>query len=286
MAAGLWRAGLRNGAPARLSDARHERPGGARGPGAHPRMLWRRSPPRGADELAAFQTTRWSLIVAARGATPDARDALDLLCRAYRPAVISYLRRYGYARPDAEDVAQDFFTRFVEKRFQDVADPQRGRFRMFLRTALRHFVASAHAHDHAARRRPLQPGAGLDPEQLDSGESPERAFERAWALTVLGRALERLRDEAVAAEKLPLFERLRGFLVEAPEPRDYERVAADLDMRPNTVAVATHRLRERLRELVRAELSDTVAGPNELAEELVALRAALEGPAVPALLER
>lgn len=236
--------------------------------------------------MAAFQTTRWSLIVAARGASPDAREALDLLCRCYRPAVISYLRRYGYARADADDLAQDFFTRFVEKRFQDVADPQRGRFRMFLRAALRHFVASAHAHDHAARRHPQHAGGAIDPEHVDSGESPERAFERAWALTVLGRALERLRDEAVVAERLPLFERLRGFLVEAPEPRDYERVAAELDMRPNTVAVATHRLRERLRELVRAELSDTVAGPEDLAGELEALRAALEGPAAPALVDR
>lgn len=286
MAAGLWRAGPGNGASARLFGGHDPVRAGPRVSGAPARMLWCRTSPRGALELAAFQTTRWSLIVAARGVTPDARDALDLLCRAYRPAVVSYLRRYGYARADADDVAQDFFTRFVEKRFQDVADPQRGRFRMFLRTALRHFVASAHAHDHAARRAPLQAGAGVDPDRVDGGESPERAFERAWALTVLGRALERLREEAEAADKSLLFERLRGFLVEAPEPRDYERVAAELSMRPNTVAVATHRLRERLRELVRAELSDTVAGPQDLAEELEALRAALEGPAGPALLER
>lgn len=236
--------------------------------------------------MAGFQTTRWSLIVAARGASADARDALDLLCRCYRPAVISYLRRYGYARADADDVAQDFFARFVERRFQDVADPQRGRFRMFLRTALRHFVTSAHDHAHAARRRPADAGAAIDPDLVDSGESPEHAFERAWAMTVLGRALERLREEAAAAGKLALFERLSGFLVEAPEPRDYQRVATVLGLRPNTVAVATHRLRERLRELVRAELSDTVAGPEDLREELQALRAALEGPAAPALVDR
>lgn len=236
--------------------------------------------------MAGFQTTRWSLIVAARGASPDAREALDLLCRCYRPAVISYLRRYGYARADADDLAQDFFARFVEKRFQEVADPQRGRFRMFLRTALRHFVASAHAREHAARRQPANAGAGIDPERIDSGESPERAFERAWALTVMGRALERLRTEAVAAGKTPLFDHLSCFLVEAPEPRDYERVAAALGMRPNTVAVATHRLRARLRELVNAELSDTVTGPEDLAEEIEALQAALEGPIAPSLVER
>ena len=103
--------------------------------------------------------------MAARGVTPDARDALDLLCRAYRPAVVSYLRRYGYARADADDVAQDFFTRFVEKRFQDVADPQRGRFRMFLRTALRHFVASAHVC--TARRAHGRPDRGMRLHQLD-----------------------------------------------------------------------------------------------------------------------
>lgn len=214
--------------------------------------------------MAGFETTRWSLVLAAREEGPDARAALEALCRAYRPAVLAYVRGWGYSRSDAEDVTQGFFARLVEKRVHAAADPLRGRFRVFLRTALHNFMVSARESANAGRRRPAQGTAAVEVDDLPThadDDLPERAFERAWALVVVHRAMRRLRREADAAGKRELFDRLQGFLLEAPERDDYERLAAESGTRPNTIAVATHRLRQRLRELVREEVAETVDDP-------------------------
>jgi RNA polymerase sigma-70 factor (ECF subfamily) len=228
--------------------------------------------------MGAFQTTRWSLILAARDDTPTARGALDALCRAYRPAVLTYVRGRGHSRGEAEDLTQGFFARFLERGLHASADPARGRFRVYLRTALHNFLVNSYEHDAAERRRPAQRPVELDPDRLaaEAGEDlPERAFERAWAVTVVQRALQRLRREARAAGKGELFTRLQGFLLESPEADDYPRIAADLGVRANTVAVATHRLRQRLRELVREELADTVDRTEDVEEEYAALVGAM-----------
>ena len=231
--------------------------------------------------MAGFQTTRWSLILASRTAAPDAREALEQLCRAYRPAVFSYLRSRGYPRDVAEDHTQGFFTRFLERRIHEVADPARGRFRVLLRTSLDRYLSDAREHERAAKRGGGRETAELVDEMAEAGaaESPERQFELAWALTVLDRALAALQGEAAASGKASLFERVREFLTEAPDADDYARLAVELGMRPNTLAVAVHRLRGRLRELVRAELAETVENPSDVAEELKALRGVLGGPA-------
>ena len=224
--------------------------------------------------MGVFQTTRWSLIVAARDDTPDARRALDSLCRTYRPAVFAYVRGHGYARGDAEDLTQGFFTRFLEKGLHETADPARGRFRVYLRTALHNFLVNAHERDAAQRRRPAQRNQDMDPDELpaEAGDDlPERAFERAWALTVVSRAMQKLRREAKAAGKAELFGKLHGFLLESPAPDDYPRIAAEMGTRTNTIAVATHRLRQRLRELVCAELAETVMQPEDVESEYTAL---------------
>jgi RNA polymerase sigma-70 factor (ECF subfamily) len=230
--------------------------------------------------MAGFQTTRWSLIVASRDPAPDAREALEQLCRAYRPAVFSYLRSRGYPRDAAEDHTQGFFTRFLERRIHEVADPARGRFRVLVRTALDHYLADAREHERAAKRGSGQGTAELNEEIASGGaaDSPEHQFELAWALTVLDRAMVALGAEARASGKFDLFERVREFLTEAPDPDDYARVGAELGMRPNTLAVAVHRLRGRMRELVRIELAETVADPSDVGEELRALRGVLGGP--------
>jgi RNA polymerase sigma-70 factor (ECF subfamily) len=217
--------------------------------------------------MGNFQTTRWSLVLAAREDHPDARDALDALCRAYHPAVLAFVRGWGYSRSDAEDLTQSFFARFLEKRVHAAADPARGRFRVFLRTALHNFVINAQGRAAAVRRRPPPGASGLDPDTLPTEadtDLPERAFERAWALLVVNRALQRLRREAKAAGKADLFARLQGFLLEPPGPDDYARVAREISTRPNTIAVATHRMRQRLHELVRVELADTVSDADEV----------------------
>ena len=229
--------------------------------------------------MTAFATTRWSLILESRSDSVSAREALEQLCGAYRGPVLAYVRHRGYGREEAEDLTQEFFAHFLAERIHHAADPARGRFRAYLLGALRYFLA-----DQATARSAQKRGGGARHEalgelELEGGDQPERVFERHWALTVMQRALTRLRAEAEAAGKEALFDELRDFLVEQPSTDDYERVCARLGMRRNTLAVAVHRMRHRLRDLIRAELSDTVLAPEDVDAELGALREVLGGAA-------
>lgn len=233
--------------------------------------------------MAKFDSTQWSLVLRAREDTPDARTALDRLCRVYRPPVLAYIRSRGYANEATEDLAQTFFTRFIEDAYHASADPERGRFRAFLLVALKRFLINQDAEAHALKRggdislRRLD-DSQLDVEQLPTGDGgPERVFERSWAVAVLDAAMRKLRREADEAGKMPLFEQLAEFLTERPDEADYERAARTLKLRRNTLAVAVHRLRHRLRELVRAELAQTTAAHEDLESELRDLRATLAG---------
>lgn len=223
-----------------------------------------------------FETTRWSLVLAAGSDEAQARDALDQLCRIYRPAVLAWLRGRGHDRSDAEDLTQGFFARFIEKRLHESAMPERGRFRTYLRTALHNFVVNAIEYEQAARRHGVA-AAGVDPESLSGSEldAPDRAFERAWALALVQRAMQRLRKETEASGKSALFARLQECLVESPEDDAYARIAAEFNTRPNTIAVAAHRLRQRLRALVREEVACTVADPADIDAEYSAVAAHL-----------
>lgn len=231
--------------------------------------------------MGSFETTRWSLVLRARGEPADARAALEILCRTYRPPVLAYIRSRGYTADAAEDLAQTFFAYFLEDAWHAKADPARGRFRSFLLTALKRFLIDAHAESRALKRgggyhfESLEAETNADGASQAGGESPERVFERDWAVAVLDAAIQRLRVEAEHAGKLALFERLSEFLVERPDEADYARAAAELNLRRNTLAVAVHRMRHRLRELVREELTETTAGRDELECELRELRAAL-----------
>ncbi|HEY2394970.1 MAG TPA: hypothetical protein VGH81_03175 [Rudaea sp.] len=231
--------------------------------------------------MSRFDTTHWSIVARARGDSRDARAALESLCRAYRPPVLAYIRGRGYAPDVAEDLAQTFFERFVEDAYQTVADPERGRFRAFLLTALKRFLINADAEAHAIKRGGAVRMAVLTDDQpsvtdwmVDSA-SPERAFERDWALAVLDTAMRRLRGEAEEAGKTQMFDFLHEFLTERPDEKDYARAAEALNLRRNTLAVAVHRLRHRLRELVREEIAQTTVGRAELEAELRELRATL-----------
>ncbi len=233
--------------------------------------------------MTRFDSTQWSMVLRARGASSEGRTALDTLCRVYRPPVLAYIRGRGYSSDAADDLAQTFFARLLEEEYHATADPARGRFRAFLLTALKRFLINADVH-----ARTLKRGGGTRIDRLDdadgdigelsSGEDgPERAFERSWAVTLLDTAARRLRTEADEAGKLEMFEQLQEFLTEAPDEADYARAAAALNLRRNTLAVAVHRLRHRLRELVREELSQTTAGQEDLESELRLLRSTLAG---------
>jgi RNA polymerase sigma-70 factor (ECF subfamily) len=230
--------------------------------------------------MTRFDSTQWSVVVRARGSTPDARDALNELCRTYRPPVLAFIRGRGYGVDAAEDLAQAFFALFLADAYHATADPARGRFRGFLLTALKRFLINADVEARALRRGgairfdALTENSQANDASADSS-TPEREFERSWARAVVSSALRRLRREAEEAGKLTMFETLREFLTESPDDADYARAAAALNMRRNTLAVAVHRLRNRLRELVRSELKQTTAARGDLEVELRQLRAAL-----------
>ncbi len=234
--------------------------------------------------MSRFHTTRWSLVLDARGTSGESARALDELCRVYRPPVLAYVRRFSGGDAQAEDLTQAFFEQLLLNRTHDAADPQRGRFRVFLLITLKRFLIKQSVQAQTIKR-----GGGRATYSLESEEefgavaidpdTPDAAFERGWAAVVVRQAIQRLQEEAAAANKLELFRALRGFLLESPEADDYARLAVSLGLRRNTLAVAIHRLRQRLRELVREELADTVAEAEHLEQEVSALQNALGGPA-------
>lgn len=225
--------------------------------------------------MARFDTTRWSIVLQARDATPATAPALAMLCHTYRPPVLAYIRRRGYAPDQAEDLTQTFFTHFIERAWHAGADPARGRFRAYLLTAVKRFLIDRDIEAHRLKR-----GGGVhfdditaEPSlDLASDETPDAAFDRDWAIAVVDAAMMRLREEAERAGKLALFEQLSEFVAERPDESEYARLAEALGMRRNTLAVAVHRMRTRLRDLVREEVAQTAVDPDSLADELRDLR--------------
>jgi RNA polymerase sigma factor (sigma-70 family) len=229
-----------------------------------------------------FPTTRWTLVVAAGDPQrKEARSALVSLCENYWYPLYAYLRRRGYPADQAQDLTQEFFTRVLEGRYLDHADQGKGRFRSFLLTSLKFFVA-----DEEDRQRARKRGGGqLVSLEFMSGEeryqrepthdeTPERIFERRWALSVLDRVLEKLRNEFVQHGRPEHFERLKVFLL-GQSDTPYAALARELNTSEGALKVAIHRLRKRYRELFRQEIADTVADPGEVESELRYLAAAL-----------
>ncbi|MDX1945047.1 MAG: RNA polymerase subunit sigma-24 [Pirellulaceae bacterium] len=232
-----------------------------------------------------FHTTHWSLIAAASGESDASRAALADLCAAYWYPIYAYLRRRGRAAEDARDLAQEFFATLLEKGYLADADRERGRFRAFLLTAVARFAAKEREKGAAQKRGGGRASLSID---FDDGErrylrepshdwTPERIFERRWALTLLDRTLAALRQEHAAAGKLPLFEVLKQFLTGEAGAPPLRQVAESLGMTEGALKVAIHRLREKYRERLRAEIAQTVAAQEDVDEELAALRAALRG---------
>ncbi len=239
--------------------------------------------------MSGFATTRWSIVLLAGGGPDNARAALETLCRTYRLPVLAYVRRRGYPTEAAEDLAQSFFVDFLERSYYTNADPERGRFRAFLLTALKRFLIDSDRTAHRLKRggdaqvQSLDSAArddGDSPGLIAGGDTPDLAFERAWALTLLESAMRKLRAEATEAGKQTLFDTLSEFITERPDEADYARAASELNLRRNTLAVAVHRLRHRLRELVREEMAETTADPADMRLEQRDLRRALSNAMV------
>jgi RNA polymerase sigma-70 factor (ECF subfamily) len=233
-----------------------------------------------------FHTTHWSLVVAAGGQEGAASQAaLADLCQAYWYPTYAFIRRRGYSPQDAQDLAQEFFATLLEKGYLADADPRRGRFRAFLLTAVSRFLSKQRDRTVAKKR-----GGGMRPVSIDfdDGErryqrepfhewTAERIFERRWALTVLDRSLARLRDDHQRAGKQPIFDALKVFLTGESGVSPLRQIAERLGMTEGAVKVAVHRLREKYRDTLRAEVAQTTAGREDVDSELAELLAALRG---------
>jgi RNA polymerase sigma-70 factor (ECF subfamily) len=224
-----------------------------------------------------FATTHWSVVLSAgQAGSSQVSESLEKLCRSYWPPLYSYIRRQGHGPEDAKDLAQAFFAKLLQKNFWARADPQKGRFRSFLLTALRHFMA-----DERDRGRTAKRGGGLSFISLDEQASEERfrdglsqnlsseqQFDRQWAATVLEQARTKLRRECVASGKSALYNRvsLVGGQNESAVP--YAVIAKELGMSVGTLKSAVSRLRARYGELVREEVAQTVSSPAEIEVEI------------------
>ena len=224
-----------------------------------------------------FATTHWSVVQAAiiAGPSPESRDALAALCEAYWFPLYGFLRNRGASREDAQDMTQAFFARVLEKNGLRNADRTKGRFRAFLLTALKNFAANEYDKASAKKR-----GGGVAPLSMEfdtaegrllmeppTTETPEKSFDRRWALTLLDRVLARIRTETCAAGKQTQFDALSTYLT-GEGARSYAETAAALSMSEAAVRVAVHRLRRRYRDVLREEISDTVSTPEEIDDEV------------------
>ena len=235
-----------------------------------------------------FVTTRWTVVLAAgRRHRPDvdAERALEELCGTYWFALYAYVRRRGHSKEDAEDLVQSFFALFLSKNYLDGLRSEKGKFRAFLLVSLKHYLANE--WDRAGRQKrgghskalPLDWQEADTRYQLDPADhlSPDKLYDRAWAVALLERVLARLRQEWVAEGKQEAFEQLKPFLTAGKGVIPYAQAAAALQVTEPTARVAVHRLRRQYRELLRDEITQTLADPRHVDEEMRALLGAFSG---------
>jgi RNA polymerase sigma-70 factor (ECF subfamily) len=224
----------------------------------------------------AFVTTHWSVVArAGQGDTTQARDALARLCQTYWYPLYAYVRRRGYSPQDAEDLTQGFFARLLERNSLASITREKGKFRSYLLTALNHFVADEWKRAKAEKRGGLQvvsfDAASAETRYLHEPiepTTPENIFERNWALALLNEVFQRLQREHTAAGKGELFEQLKFCLTGERSSIAYAELAAGLHLSESAIKVTVHRLRQSYRELLRAEVANTVATEAEVEEEL------------------
>lgn len=233
---------------------------------------------------ASFHTTRWSLVLSAQQpSSSDASTSLEALCQQYWRPLYAYVRHRGYTTHDAQDLTQEFFARLLQKQWLNAVDPAKGRFRSFLLMAMKRFLANEWDRSRAQKR-----GAGLAIISLDAAVaehllaqdlstqmSPDSAYERRWALTLLENVMHRLRQEHEQVGRLSDYELLKPCLTAGRKDVHYQELATALGMEPASVRSAVHRLRKRFREIFRDEVTATLADPAEVEDEMRAVIAAL-----------
>jgi DNA-directed RNA polymerase specialized sigma24 family protein len=241
--------------------------------------------------VGGFCTTHWSVVSRAKADSPEGRRALQELCEAYYQPVETFFRCQVVPREQAMDFAHDFFAGLLAGGGIAAAEPERGRFRSYLLGAARHFLS--HRRE---RERRLKRGGGVEVISSDQlateaegqspmsepfsdpqAVSPAAEFDRQWALTVLGRALEVLRLENIQQGRGEFFECAKPWLTGDAARGDQAPLAVSLGMNPNAFKVAVHRLKQRFRDLLKAEIVSTLSDPKMLDEEMRSLFAALGG---------
>jgi RNA polymerase sigma factor (sigma-70 family) len=227
-----------------------------------------------------FATTHWTVVLAAgRRHTPQSDGALEELCRTYWFPLYAYVRRRGHTKADAEDLVQAFFARFLAKNYLEGLSAERGRFRAFLLASLKHFLINEWKKSQRLKRSGGEKLLSLDWQTADTQfqvaatnePSPDKAFDREWALALLAKVIERLRAECDAAGKSKQFEQLKIFLTAGKGALSHAEAAKKLGMDETAVRVAAHRLRKRYRILLRDEISQTLTDPAQVDEEMRAL---------------
>jgi RNA polymerase sigma-70 factor (ECF subfamily) len=251
---------------------------------------WQMSPI--SDEFPAgkqrpyFATTQWSLVAAAVAPVAEpARAALEQLCQQYWQPLYSWLRQGGSSHEDAEDLVQSFLWDTIDSGRVEQADPNRGRFRTFLLASLKNYRANWHRGQLTLKRGGDVQRWSLDfarageswPGEPADLETPDRQFDRKWALCLIENSLQRVADRSEAKGRGELFKRLKPFLTGTDDTDSLQQVAADLGLSVGAVRVTLHRWREELRQAIREEIRQTVLVDGEVEDELAHLMSVLGG---------
>ena len=227
-----------------------------------------------------FATTHWTVVLAAgQRNTPQSNSALEELCRTYWFPLYAYVRRHGHTKEDAEDLTQAFFARFLAKNYLEDLSAERGRFRAFLLASLKHFLTNEWKKSQRLKRGGGEVPLSLDWQTADTKfqvaatnePSPDKVFDREWALALLSKVIERLQKECESDGKAKLFAQLKIFLTAGKDGTAQAEVAKALGMEEGAVRVAIHRLRKRYRDLLRDEIAQTLADASDVDEEMRAL---------------
>jgi RNA polymerase sigma-70 factor (ECF subfamily) len=233
---------------------------------------------------AQFTTTHWSVVLAAgQCGTGQSAQALEALCRTYWFPLYAFVCRRGYKEPEAQDLTQEFFARLLEKDYLRAVDRAKGKFRSFLLAALEHFLANEWRRANAQKRgggvtflHLDDQSTGLEGVQVAAANlSPEEFFDQQWAIAVLEQAVGKLQREFSTAGKGELFQDLKVYLTRETRTASYAELAVKLKTTEAALKMAVSRMRQRYKELLRAEVASTVSSPEDVEEEWRALVAAL-----------
>jgi RNA polymerase sigma-70 factor (ECF subfamily) len=216
------------------------------------------------------------VLAAKQGDLAQAGGALEKLCHTYWPPLYAYIRREGYGVEDAQDLTQEFLSRFVHKEWLNHLHDQRGKFRSFLLTFLKHFLSHERDRANALKRGGGQIWISLDAceaEERDAlgpvdGLSADQIFDRRWARAVMDEAAGRLREEYVKRGKAELFEQLKNLQPGEHANRSYSEIGAALGLTEQAMKNAVHSFRRRYGELLRDEIAQTVDAPGEVEAEV------------------